>query len=463
MLRKNSEIAIDPKNPFAGDALDRKPSIELLTKLAQSTTQPFVLSVEAHFGFGKTTFLNLWKAHARLEGHLCLDFNAWENDFVEDPMIAFLGEMARALEEAGKNEEGFPLAEDWKKVEKLSGKLFRKVLPIAVQVGTVGLMKTDDVKELMGVVAESADELGKGASEFARKKVEEYESSRKTIKGFRQILAEFANNLAKREEKKKPILFFIDELDRCRPDFAVALLERIKHLFHVEGFFFVLSIDRRQLGHSVQSLFGSGTDVDGYLRRFIDLRFNLPKPSAVDFAGMLYDRYKIREAITGGQHEQTVRERVVTRFASLANHFGLSLRVQEQCFTEINIAFRAFGGGTHDLTLTVFLVCLRAAHREIYDQFGRGEVKREELLKLMPEDDANWRRFAEAVVIASIADSRKRAEAIKKLEEVARGTDLNAAEEARQIDSQLDQVQHALRAPEHVIIRRLELLPNFKQ
>src|SRR5688572_19327583 len=69
MLKKSSELKIDPKNPFANDALKRKPAIELLTKLAESTTQPFVLSVEAPFGQGKTTFLNLWKAQLELEGH----------------------------------------------------------------------------------------------------------------------------------------------------------------------------------------------------------------------------------------------------------------------------------------------------------------------------------------------------------------------------------------------------------
>ena len=249
MLKKISELTIDPKKPFDSDALERKPPIELLTKLVESTSQPFVLSVEAPFGYGKTTFLKLWKAHLELEGHICLHFNAWENDFVEDPMIAFLGEMDRALEGTGKNEEGFPLAEDWKKIKKLGGKLFRKTLPIAVQVGTAGLMKTKDVKELMGALAERSDELAKDAGEFTRKKLEEYESSRKTIVGFRKALGEFASKLAKERKKKQPIIFFIDELDRCRPDFAVALLERVKHLFQVEGFFFVLGLDRNQLGH----------------------------------------------------------------------------------------------------------------------------------------------------------------------------------------------------------------------
>jgi hypothetical protein len=61
MLKKLHTIEIDKQNPFANDALEREASIGLLTNLVQSTEQPFVLSVEAPWGWGKTTFIRLWK------------------------------------------------------------------------------------------------------------------------------------------------------------------------------------------------------------------------------------------------------------------------------------------------------------------------------------------------------------------------------------------------------------------
>lgn len=66
-------------------------------------------------------------------------------------------------------------------------------------------------------------------------------------------------------------MFFIDELDRCRPTFAIELLERIKHLFDIQNIVFVLSIDKEQLEASTAAAYGSAINAPEYLRRFIDL------------------------------------------------------------------------------------------------------------------------------------------------------------------------------------------------
>ena len=105
-LRKNPQFSINPSAPFEDDKLEHKPSIELLTKLTQSTDQPFVITVEAPWGWGKTKFIERWKAHLATQNHECLYFNAWENDFVSDPLVAFIGELRPIIEntEGGTNE-----------------------------------------------------------------------------------------------------------------------------------------------------------------------------------------------------------------------------------------------------------------------------------------------------------------------------------------------------------------------
>jgi predicted KAP-like P-loop ATPase len=78
------------------------------------------------------------------------------------------------------------------------------------------------------------------------------------------------------------LIIFIDELDRCRPLYAIECLERIKHIFGIKRLIFVLSIDKKNLAKSIQSQYGN-IDTNNYLRRFIDLEFDLKNPSIDKF------------------------------------------------------------------------------------------------------------------------------------------------------------------------------------
>ena len=85
------------------------------------------------------------------------------------------------------------------------------------------------------------------------------------------------------------MVFFVDELDRCRPTYAVELLERIKHLFEVDNIVFVLALSTGQLESSIRSLYGDGLDAPGYLRRFIDLEYPLREPAADVYSRTLFE------------------------------------------------------------------------------------------------------------------------------------------------------------------------------
>ena len=75
----------------------------------------------------------------------------------------------------------------------------------------------------------------------------------------------------------------IDELDRCRPSYAVELLEIAKHLFSVDRIVFVLAVNRSELVHSIKALYGSEFDAQGYLGRFFDVDIRLPEPEREEF------------------------------------------------------------------------------------------------------------------------------------------------------------------------------------
>ncbi|MGL6523975.1 KAP family P-loop NTPase fold protein [Aeromonas hydrophila] len=75
--------------------------------------------------------------------------------------------------------------------------------------------------------------------------------------------------------KGSPTLVIIDELDRCRPSYAVEMLEVVKHIFDIPGVFFIISTDTEQLQHAIKVVYGSGFNAQIYLSRFFDARFTL--------------------------------------------------------------------------------------------------------------------------------------------------------------------------------------------
>jgi hypothetical protein len=364
MLTKHTNIEIPKDNPFANDKLDRKKIIENLTMLVQSTNQPFVISVEAPWGWGKTTFINIWKTHLETLGHPCLYFNAWENDFVEDPLIAFIGEIGKAL--VDKKAKGKARTQ-LKKLQNIGGKIVRRSIPLAIQIATQGLLTQEAVKKASDVVFTSSDEIASFASELAEEKIKQYENDKNGIFEFKKELAEFAKFLSEDESKKAPLVFFIDELDRCRPDFSISLLERIKHVFSVEGVVFILGLDREQIEQSVRSIYGQDMKSDGYLRRFIDFRLRLPAPSTENFCNFLFERFKMNEVFEGRKDRHNEQDTLMRLFVKLAQIHRFSLRVIEQCFTEINLILRTTSLNTRLFPdILAFLVALRAYKPETY-------------------------------------------------------------------------------------------------
>ena len=125
-------------------------------------------------------------------------------------------------------------------------------------------------------------------------RLNEYLDAKKCIKEFERVLQDLAVALSESHENR-PLIVVIDELDRCRPSYAVELLEVVKHLFGVDRIVFVLAINRSELAHSVRALYGSGFDADNYLRRFFDVDFRLPEPERKTFIDSMINTINIEE------------------------------------------------------------------------------------------------------------------------------------------------------------------------
>lgn len=436
MLTKNTEIVIEKTDPFKYDCLNRKQSIVDLTNLVQSTNQPFVISIEAPWGWGKSTFVRLWKTYLEQEKHPCLYFNAWSNDFAEDPLIAFISEMSDLLTEVQDSGNNKAIKAAIRKTQKIGGSILRKSLPVVLRIATQGLIDTQTLETLK----DAKDEFGSTVEELTKDRINIYEQNKKGIIKFRESLGELAKLIAKDENKKVPLIFFVDELDRCRPDYALELLERIKHLFSVEGVIFVLSLDRKQLSSSVKAVYGNEIDTDGYLRRFIDLSYRLPTPSSEQFSNMLFGKFNLNEVFLKRKedkrfiYDQSEFENLTQDFKKLSMKFELSLRVQEQCMTEINIILRTTGPNYILHTpLLVFLVVIKSYKPQLYQILHEKNPNLEDLVSTIKNlliGDGYSERYYEALITASVISNYNNEEKpcamLQKLQEVVKEPRVNS-------------------------------------
>ena len=256
------DIEVPERDPFKNDLLDRKETAGFLTELVSSIEGPGVVAIDAAWGTGKTTFLRMWVQQLQNDKFTVVEFNAWETDFATDPFLALSTELQNDLDGAGTSSDSM------ERFKECSKKVLQYGLPEVVRLVSSGLPLLDSVT---GRITESVIET------FTESRVSSYGKAKEAIAEFREALKAIARE-AFTGSDSRPLVVVIDELDRCRPTYAVELLETAKHVFSVDHVVFVLAINRRELSHSVRSLYGSQFDADLYLRRFFDAEVNLPDP-----------------------------------------------------------------------------------------------------------------------------------------------------------------------------------------
>ncbi len=252
----------DITTPFESDLLDRKKLADKLTGYIDRLSAGAVIAIDAPWGEGKTWFGKNWARQLESD-HRVLYLDAFEGDYMDDPFLLVSAEITRLQE---KDEQS-----DFKQKTARAMKL---LLPIGKTVINVAAQHLTGIPDISGKWADLAGALHTTVSDSAEKliqaKIDEYITEQSSLKVFRDRLAEIAAS------EEKPIVFFIDELDRCSPAFAVALLERLKHFFEVPNLVFVLLIHRNQLHEAIRGVYGQNTDAAAYLHKFVHLFLTLP-------------------------------------------------------------------------------------------------------------------------------------------------------------------------------------------
>ncbi|MFY9260217.1 MAG: P-loop NTPase fold protein [Gallionella sp.] len=335
-------------NWISDDKLGRKEAADFLTSylikrysLARDREHPdtFVLNIKADWGFGKSFFLQRWSKDLKQLDHPVVFFNAWENDFCDDPLIGFIAEINESL--ADKFQE-IPLAKRHLDQALAVGRKLIKPVGLSIaslitkQLSGLSIEKLHELYASSGEVADDSSEKEDEPSlisQCAELALKEHLDTKETITLFKKKLGRLIEALEKETNVQLPLFIFIDELDRCRPTYAIELLEAVKHLFGVPGVYFVVATNLEQLGHSICAVYGEKFDSERYLKRFFDQEYLLPSPENARFTEFLFSRYSFSEL---GKFYSVIEKDIYPEpleqvlFTLLCDSFKLSLRDREQ-------------------------------------------------------------------------------------------------------------------------------------
>ncbi|MCD6034323.1 MAG: uncharacterized protein K0R63_64 [Rickettsiales bacterium] len=350
---------LQKKKDDGNDLLGREIVAEKLTTIISSITQPFVIGIEGSFGSGKTFFLNQLQEKLQEKSEKkanVIHFNAWETDHANDPLMAFL----LALEDSILGGE-----EEARKSAREAGKglligVAANVVGSLLSTATFGVVNSETVKDFLAVAETVRDE-----------RYEAYKLLQSRIKEFKVRVGELGEKL--KEESGYPVIIIIDELDRCRPTYAIELLEVIKHFFDIENYVFVLGMDKDQMVSSIRAVYGQGTDGDNYLRKFVDWEFKLPSPAISEvgkFVDNLYKGRSLNDILQDNRYISRGGAVLRTAMIQFSKLFNLSLREIDQYMTHLNLIVRLKNGENFFPELLVLLLILRDKKKDLYLEYG---------------------------------------------------------------------------------------------
>jgi len=251
------------ESSLKNDSLGRNSYLANLLQMLTTISEHTVLALDGNWGSGKTFFIkqleylstkpanyaNINKDSIEKFNNLysVFYFNAWENDHLP-PLESLLLQMSNGI---------------WDTTEELGNMvmgLVKNIVNIPVKYFSGGSADLESLKDTyISQYIEHADKISKSSNEI------------------NNILHNY------KEKMQRKVLFIIDDLDRCKPTFAVELLETIKHNFNSNDAVFLICANNRQLQHTIKKYYGNDFNGYEYLDRFYDLIINLPEPDIENY------------------------------------------------------------------------------------------------------------------------------------------------------------------------------------
>ena len=346
------------------DEFNRKPIAENIIRLLTSPIDLSPMVIDGGWGTGKTEFCQklIRLMEQQHSDYQPVYIDAFRSDHSGEPLLALLAEIIKACTPEDTGEQPSEQRKEMtKKVAKAAGFVMKTVAKAAVS--HVLKQNMEDLAEGMSQIINDKQEAKNAAATVAgaattlashsidatidatvEALLKEQIEAEKNLETLKACLKDFA--------EEKPIILFIDELDRCRPDYAVDMLEVIKHVFDVENVKVVLVTNTKQLRAAINHRYGVEVDAQKYLDKFLKYSFALPDKIVAPF-GMIqalvsveYFKQLIQNSHMASELQALIDERNLTiEFISdMIERNGLSLRETERLVRFLEIYHSLSGG-----------------------------------------------------------------------------------------------------------------------
>lgn len=266
-------------------------------EMRASEGRAFTMSIDAGYGEGKSFFVRRLAKELALE-HPVAFVDAWVDDLADEPLTALAATLKEALLPLGGNAAvKDSLSQFIRRTSRVAkvvawGLMRRSAAAIITVKGVDALDETlssstevirETAEDKLGDVAEAASDDAASAWRSAEalapmeSKIAAFEEGKRAIAEMKRGLSAVVASLSS-SDLRPPIVIIVDELDRCRPTYAIKFLEQIKNLFDVPGLVFIFALNIEQLQHSVRAAYGFEFNGRAYLSRFIDRQYRLAQP-----------------------------------------------------------------------------------------------------------------------------------------------------------------------------------------
>ncbi len=370
------KVKIDPEKPFEDALFGREEFAKSLTSLLRNAEENLVIFVNAPWGAGKTTFSEMWRAYLQQQELEVIYYDAYAADYFDDPFVSFSGEILKLVDRRLTEGKGLIERREFKKTAIEVGK---RLAGLAIKVGalaaTLNAVKSEDVDELKEIGSDVVTGVSEIGADVIEKRIEHYAEEKDGLVSFKKSLAKLAAKV--KEEQGFPLTIIVDELDRCRPNFALGLLERVKHLFDVEGVAFVLLVNREQIESYIQTVYGN-EDTRDYLQKFGSLFIDLPNRQESfsnayvnghrEYCAKLLSHYGFSNQVQDGRF-------LVVCMGIFSAHYGMTLREIERAFAVLALYYSSVvNARSADIMLVALLAVLKIKRSTFYKALSSGRV-----------------------------------------------------------------------------------------